>query len=247
MAERLFENVMAHLLQDGGHADNVASARKLLQERRQPAFDEALASALGSRPFLVLGPAHDHAVLQPVLNEGECLRLPVEDGRALNLTYAGDFLTVHMPLTERAVKELRQPGPGLSVASTLATLGPAVLVAAALERSALPLSPLDQLALGVSPTLDGQLVAPVVPITPVTRPTPQSPDGIDVAVWAKPVADLDLSIRARKALSRLGITPLGELTGCTEEQLLQQRNMGLTTVNEIRQKLAGFGLRLDGE
>ena len=50
--------------------------------------------------------------------------------------------------------------------------------------------------------------------------------------------------RARKCLSRLGITTLADLTSRTSDELLSVRNFGVTSLNEIRQKLADFDLRL---
>ncbi|HEX6984349.1 MAG TPA: DNA-directed RNA polymerase subunit alpha C-terminal domain-containing protein, partial [Planctomycetaceae bacterium] len=64
------------------------------------------------------------------------------------------------------------------------------------------------------------------------------------AVLERPVADLNLSVRSRKCVSRLGITTLGELISRTPDELLSVRNFGVTSLNEIRQKLAEFDLRL---
>jgi DNA-directed RNA polymerase subunit alpha len=64
------------------------------------------------------------------------------------------------------------------------------------------------------------------------------------AVLERPVADLNLSVRSRKCLSRLGINTLGELVSRTPDELLGVRNFGVTSLNEIRQKLADFDLRL---
>ena len=61
---------------------------------------------------------------------------------------------------------------------------------------------------------------------------------------AKPVADLELSVRSRKALQRLNINALGELASRTEDELLGCKNFGHTSLNEIKQQLASFGLGL---
>jgi len=60
----------------------------------------------------------------------------------------------------------------------------------------------------------------------------------------KPVADLELSVRSRKALQRLNIGSIGELTSRTEAELLGCKNFGQTSLNEIKQQLATFGLGL---
>lgn len=63
----------------------------------------------------------------------------------------------------------------------------------------------------------------------------------------KPVTDLNLSVRARKCLTRLGITTIGELISKSADDLLGVRNFGVTSLNEIRSRLndAGMSLRND--
>jgi DNA-directed RNA polymerase subunit alpha len=61
---------------------------------------------------------------------------------------------------------------------------------------------------------------------------------------SKSVADLELSVRSRKALQRLNINILGELASRTEDELLGCKNFGQTSLNEIKQQLAQFGLGL---
>jgi DNA-directed RNA polymerase subunit alpha len=62
--------------------------------------------------------------------------------------------------------------------------------------------------------------------------------------WAKSVADLELSVRSRKALQRLNINSLGELASRTEDELLGCKNFGTTSLNEIKQQLGTFGMTL---
>jgi DNA-directed RNA polymerase subunit alpha len=63
-------------------------------------------------------------------------------------------------------------------------------------------------------------------------------------LMGKSVADLELSVRSRKALQRLNINTLAELAGRTEDELLGCKNFGHTSLNEIKQQLASFGLGL---
>lgn len=60
----------------------------------------------------------------------------------------------------------------------------------------------------------------------------------------KSVGDLELSVRSRKALQRLNINSLGELASRTEAELLGCKNFGQTSLNEIKQQLATFGMDL---
>jgi DNA-directed RNA polymerase subunit alpha len=59
-----------------------------------------------------------------------------------------------------------------------------------------------------------------------------------------PVAELSLSVRARKALSLLNIHSIGELIGHTEAELLGIKNFGTTSLEEIKEQLEAQGLSL---
>jgi DNA-directed RNA polymerase subunit alpha len=78
----------------------------------------------------------------------------------------------------------------------------------------------------------------------VRRPAPTVAGNVPPEILNKPVADLELSVRSRKALQRLNINVLGELAGRTEAELLGCKNFGQTSLNEIKQQLASFGLGL---
>jgi DNA-directed RNA polymerase subunit alpha len=67
---------------------------------------------------------------------------------------------------------------------------------------------------------------------------------VPAEVLSKSVADLELSVRSRKALQRLNINSLGELAARTEDELLGCKNFGQTSLNEIKQQLTSFGLGL---
>jgi DNA-directed RNA polymerase subunit alpha len=61
---------------------------------------------------------------------------------------------------------------------------------------------------------------------------------------SKTVADMELSVRSRKALQRLNINTVGELAARTEDELLGCKNFGQTSLNEIKQQLASYGIGL---
>jgi DNA-directed RNA polymerase subunit alpha len=62
-----------------------------------------------------------------------------------------------------------------------------------------------------------------------------------------PIAELHLSVRARKCMVRLGISTIGELVRRTGDDLLECKNFGVTSLNEVREKLTGMGLKLRGD
>ncbi len=67
------------------------------------------------------------------------------------------------------------------------------------------------------------------------------------AMLGKPVSDLNLSVRARKCMNRLGITTLGELCQRTSDELMEAKNFGVTSLNEVKEKLTQSGLKLRGD
>jgi DNA-directed RNA polymerase subunit alpha len=64
------------------------------------------------------------------------------------------------------------------------------------------------------------------------------------AVLATPISDLNFSVRSRKCMARLQIITVGELVQRTPDELLGAKNFGVTSLNEIRQKLAELNLKL---
>jgi DNA-directed RNA polymerase subunit alpha len=72
-----------------------------------------------------------------------------------------------------------------------------------------------------------------------------SPD--EQALLDRPIADLNLSVRARKCMVRLGINTIGELIRKTGDDMLECKNFGVTSLNEVREKLAVLGLKMRGD
>jgi DNA-directed RNA polymerase subunit alpha len=77
------------------------------------------------------------------------------------------------------------------------------------------------------------------------EPQNMSPD--EQALLSKPIADLNLSVRARKCMMRLGVATIGELLRRTGDELLECKNFGVTSLNEVREKLTAHGLKLRGD
>ena len=78
------------------------------------------------------------------------------------------------------------------------------------------------------------------------QPDEPEPQGTpeDRGLLNKSVDDMQLSVRARKCLQKLNIRTLGELTRTTDAELLGCKNFGVTSLNEIKRILSGFGLSL---
>ena len=68
--------------------------------------------------------------------------------------------------------------------------------------------------------------------------------GGDQEILSRPVQDMELSVRARKALSLLNVGSIGDLAMKTEAELMGVKNFGVTSLNEIKAKLEEMGLGL---
>ncbi len=68
--------------------------------------------------------------------------------------------------------------------------------------------------------------------------------GADQSVLERSVNELNLSVRARKALSLLNINTLGDLVMRTEAELMGVKNFGSTSLEEIKEKLGEMNLSL---
>jgi DNA-directed RNA polymerase subunit alpha len=83
------------------------------------------------------------------------------------------------------------------------------------------------------------------PPTEQFEPESLSPD--EQALLSRPISELSLSVRARKCMARLGINTIGELLRRSGDDLLECKNFGVTSLNEVREKLNLHGLKLRGE
>jgi DNA-directed RNA polymerase subunit alpha len=61
-----------------------------------------------------------------------------------------------------------------------------------------------------------------------------------------PIEDLDLTVRSFNCLKRQGVNTIGQLNQCTEADLLNIRNFGAKSIEEVKDKLQQMGLGLKG-
>ena len=73
-------------------------------------------------------------------------------------------------------------------------------------------------------------------------PSPQD-SGYEQA-YNTPIEDLNFSVRSYNCLKRQEIHTVGELAECSESDLLDIRNFGQKSINEVKIKLANLGLTL---
>jgi hypothetical protein len=223
------------LLTLAGYAETIKAAEEFLDHQGDaPAARQALADALGGRPLLAISEAHRVGPLQPLLCEGEALRLHPQDGARLGLRFDGDGLMLHLPLSGAAARELSHPQPCQDVGLSLETLTPQRLVASYLKGETLGLHLLDRMALGVAPWTLGQPPA----VKPRTLPQ---------VILKKRLAELGLSDRSKSCLESAGLTLVGELLDRSADELLKVRNVDMICLHEVQEKLAARCLFLRDE
>jgi len=64
------------------------------------------------------------------------------------------------------------------------------------------------------------------------------------SVLDTPIEELDLSVRSYNCLKRQGVNTIGQLTECSENDLLNIRNFGAKSIEEVKDKLQQMGLGL---
>jgi len=64
------------------------------------------------------------------------------------------------------------------------------------------------------------------------------------SVLDTPIEELDLSVRSYNCLKRQGVNTIGQLTECSEQDLLNIRNFGAKSIEEVKDKLQGMSLGL---
>jgi DNA-directed RNA polymerase subunit alpha len=80
-----------------------------------------------------------------------------------------------------------------------------------------------------------------------SKSKPSTATGIDPALEAKlamPLSELQLSVRAMNCLESENIILIRDLVSRSEDTLLEVRNFGETSLNEVKEKLTAMGLRL---
>jgi DNA-directed RNA polymerase subunit alpha len=73
---------------------------------------------------------------------------------------------------------------------------------------------------------------------------PTALDAQLAADLALPIEDLDLTVRSYNCLKREGIHSVGDLIARSESDLMDIRNFGQKSIDEVKEKLVGLGLGL---
>jgi DNA-directed RNA polymerase subunit beta' len=110
IALELFQPFVLRRLKELRHADTIASARKLL-ERKTGAVWDVLAEVMKNHPVLLNRPATLERLriqaFEPVLVEGNAIRIHPLVCKSFNADFDGDQMIVHLPLSIEAQVEAR--------------------------------------------------------------------------------------------------------------------------------------------
>jgi DNA-directed RNA polymerase subunit alpha len=71
--------------------------------------------------------------------------------------------------------------------------------------------------------------------------------GRNVITDERAIEDLELTVRSYNCLKREGVDTIGQLATMTEEELMNIRNLGMKSVDEIRSKLLELGYPIESE
>jgi DNA-directed RNA polymerase subunit alpha len=97
---------------------------------------------------------------------------------------------------------------------------------------------LTQKGLRLGQAVQGAQVEQAAPAA-APAPTPEVANHL-----MRPVTDLELSVRSRRCLQRLGIATIGDLVRRSEAELMSMKNFGQTSLSEIKRQLAQLGMAL---
>ena len=111
MAIELFKPFVMKELDKRGIANNIKSARKMVEQAKDPAVWDALEEVIKDHPILLNRAPTLHRLgiqaFMPVLVEGRAIKLHPLVCTAFNADFDGDQMAVHLPLSEEAQNEAR--------------------------------------------------------------------------------------------------------------------------------------------
>jgi DNA-directed RNA polymerase subunit beta' len=111
MALELYRPMVISKLVEYNYASNLKSAKRLI-ERERPEVWEVLEEVITERPVLLNRAPTLHRLgiqaFEPILVEGKAIQIHPLVCSAFNADFDGDQMAVHVPLSQKAVKEARE-------------------------------------------------------------------------------------------------------------------------------------------
>ncbi|MEW5957997.1 MAG: DNA-directed RNA polymerase subunit beta', partial [Chloroflexota bacterium] len=110
MALELFRPFVIQKLVEYNYANNVKGAKRIVEQRRSEVW-EVLEEVIHTRPILLNRAPTLHRLgiqaFEPILAEGSAIQIHPLVCSAFNADFDGDQMAVHIPLSQKAVKEAR--------------------------------------------------------------------------------------------------------------------------------------------
>jgi DNA-directed RNA polymerase subunit beta' len=110
MALELFRPFVIQKLVEYNYANNVKGAKRIVEQRRSEVW-EVLEEVIHTRPILLNRAPTLHRLgiqaFEPILVEGSAIQIHPLVCSAFNADFDGDQMAVHIPLSQKAVKEAR--------------------------------------------------------------------------------------------------------------------------------------------
>jgi hypothetical protein len=247
-------------LEAKGYVTTIKSAKRMLQ-KDDPVRDEAVAAVFSRRPLLVAGEGDAMAAVIAEPGRDPVVRLDAALAARLGLA-TGASVAVHLPISDRAVREARllyrdpaaslrsAPVSGASWVAELAGAGPRFesrLFELAAAGATDPCTSAAGAALlgGWEIPDDAGLTDDFDPPYSFVRPAadPGAPPALNPYL-ERLVDELELSVRTANALANAQITTIGQLVQRTEADLLKTKDFGRKSLLEIKEILAEMGLSL---
>lgn len=149
-ARELLLPLVIRQLKAAGAVETIKAGKRLIAgDPNGQQVSEAVRTAVQDRPLLLVTDEQAIGVFQPVVVEGEALRLHPDNAAHLRLTFGGELVTLHLPISPAAVDELGNPPTGGDDSSSLMSITVEQLRQAALTGTPIHLTALDRLLMGI--------------------------------------------------------------------------------------------------
>jgi hypothetical protein len=146
----LYKPLVIKELKARGLVETIKSAKAMIKrEAEQPRVRDALAAAMANRLLLIITKGLKVKAFESRAIDGETAYIHPDDASELGIRFAGEQITLHLPLTDAAMAELREPHPTEDGSSALLDLNLNSLTEMVYGQTPLALKSLDKIALGI--------------------------------------------------------------------------------------------------
>ncbi|MDO8582241.1 MAG: hypothetical protein Q7S16_05215 [bacterium] len=150
MAQELQSAFLVKELKLAGETETIRGAITLMNQEPSPqSVQQALQRTALTRPVLIVTNEQRVQSFEQRVIDGEVVRMHPEDAKALGINFGGEKIMIHLPLSEEAVQELRNPKPFPDTSSMLLKLDRNAVLNVLQTQKAFALEPFDRVLLGI--------------------------------------------------------------------------------------------------